>query len=237
MDKFDMSWSQFWDERQVLQDKDVSLIDYLINLNGFDSKPNFISPQNWYKLCEEIIEMSKVDKLTRIFEIGCGSGILLKTINDLTGCEVFGVEPSKALFSVARQHLPESEIWNKEALHISDIMDKFDVIIMHSVVQYFPNLEYLSNVIKKTRQILAENGILICLDLPDLSLKKSYLEDSIIKNLPKSRKILPEHLFIHKEDFKNILTDSGYANITYFRYPVDEYYNSRFRFNVMAQGN
>lgn len=55
--------------------------------------------------------------------------------------------------------------------HIDDIEEVFDIIILNSVIQCFPSIKYLTDVLNKCRSLLNYKGIIFVGDIMDEELK------------------------------------------------------------------
>ena len=230
------TWKQIWNARIIPNDSEIITLQHLIRLNGFDKTPNTFTDEEWYKLVSYIIDVAQIDKHNSVLEIGCGSGALLKVLNDEISCEVYGVDESKTLCNIAKKVLPKNIIYNFEASKISRIESKFDCIIFHSVIQYFPNQSYLLRVLNKSIDLLNFNGKIVLLDLPDLSYKNDITRDPVISALKKQAKPSHlNHLFCDKLWLNDALIDIGFSKISQLRYPITNYYNSKYRFSLMAE--
>jgi len=101
----------------------------------------------------------------RVLEIGCGSGPLLLRIAPQCS-HYFGTDVSKVVVqSLERQlttkgrDLSQVRLFHKPADDFEGF-DKgdFDTIVLNSVVQYFPSIEYLLNVLVKAVSIVRSGG-------------------------------------------------------------------------------
>jgi amino acid adenylation domain-containing protein len=115
----------------------------------------------------------------RVLEIGCGTGLLLFRI--APGCERYaGTDFSPAALSciqneIHRRDLPQVELSRREAVDFSGFEPgSFDTIILNSVVQYFPDIEHLMNVLAGAFQVLAPGGKIFLGDLRSLPLLSSF---------------------------------------------------------------
>ena len=99
----------------------------------------------------------------RVWEIGCGTGLLLFRV--APGCEHYhGTDISQAALRLraAAGATPRSASWrisalDRKAAHEFDSATDgaFDAVVLNSVAQYFPNLEYLVDVIEGAVRSLA----------------------------------------------------------------------------------
>jgi amino acid adenylation domain-containing protein len=113
----------------------------------------------------------------RVLEIGCGTGLLLFQI--APHCEQYvGTDFSiVSLESLQNQltHLPQVELLHRLANDFEGIdMASFDVVILNSVVQYFPSQDYLLQVIEKALQALTIGGTLFVGDVRSLPLLRAF---------------------------------------------------------------
>jgi len=101
-----------------------------------------------------------------ILEIGCGNGLILKYLNKIKGqrYNLFGCDLSEQM--LARILLDKVSVYCTEASNIPCENEKFDLVYMNTVVQYFDNQEYLAKVLKECLRILKPGGGLCIMDVP-----------------------------------------------------------------------
>lgn len=95
------------------------------------------------------------NKPHKVLEIGCGVGLLIDRIAPT--CEVYvGTDFSEQAinhlrgFVKTRADLQHVTLKTRSATEICDVqVGNFDTIILNSVVQYFPDVEYLTELIKR----------------------------------------------------------------------------------------
>jgi amino acid adenylation domain-containing protein len=111
----------------------------------------------------------------RVLEIGCGVGLLLFRI--APRCERYvGTDFSPAAIGYIRNHLPQVnlpqvELQQREASDLEGFKaGGFDTVILNSVIQYFPRIEYLIDLIEKATHLLAPGGRIFLGDLRSLPL-------------------------------------------------------------------
>src|SRR5262249_28759125 len=90
-------------------------------------------------------------KPQRLLEIGCGVGLLLQHL--APECEVYrGTDLSAAAIEGLRRwvgsqpRLGHVELSQQEAADLKGIAGPYDTVVLNSVVQYFPDVEYLVQV-------------------------------------------------------------------------------------------
>ena len=106
----------------------------------------------------------------RVLEIGCGTGLLLFRL--LPHCEAYvGTDFSPVALQFVERHLPAAERARVE-LHerLADDFSgfapqSFDAVVLNSVVQYFPGIDYLVRVLEGAVRVLRPGGTIFLGDL------------------------------------------------------------------------
>ncbi|MBD3560176.1 AMP-binding protein, partial [Planktothrix sp. FACHB-1355] len=116
---------------------------------------------------------------SRVLEIGCGTGLLLFRI--APHCHKYcGTDFSSASLDYIRQHLqnqelPQVTLLQKMATDFEGIEAKsFDAVILNSVVQYFPNIDYLLHAIEGAIEATAPGGVIFIGDVRSLPLLQAF---------------------------------------------------------------
>jgi natural product biosynthesis luciferase-like monooxygenase protein len=110
----------------------------------------------------------------RILEIGCGTGMLLFRL--APHCEQYvGVDFSASALAYIRSQRESQALDNVslEQLAANDLgrlaaRGPFDTIVINSVIQYFPDADYLGRVLSTAYQLLAPGGALFIGDVRSL---------------------------------------------------------------------
>ncbi|XCN74104.1 MAG: amino acid adenylation domain-containing protein [Candidatus Electrothrix aestuarii] len=113
----------------------------------------------------------------RVLEIGCGTGMLLFRV--LPHCEHYtGVDLSEEALRYIEQQVRDPEAAAKVTL-IQSAADRFekniepvhaDTIIINSVIQYFPSINYLMTVLEKAMSVAAPGGTIFIGDIRNFQL-------------------------------------------------------------------
>lgn len=118
----------------------------------------------------------------KVLEIGCGTGLIMYRIVD--ECESYvGTDLSAAALKRLEDSRQNDDIRGLDNVRLVQkkaddfegfAPDSFDTVIMNSVVQYFPSIDYLLQVLKGTADVVRTGGTVFIGDVRNLSLLKSY---------------------------------------------------------------
>ena len=106
-----------------------------------------------------------VNASSRVLEIGCSYGFLLKALRDATGCSVQGVEPSKVSGMFAEQEFQIPVLHETVEQYLARPVDQqYDFIILYQVLEH---LKDPVHVLRQLKQRLRPDGRLyVC--VPDV---------------------------------------------------------------------
>ncbi|MBE9159372.1 amino acid adenylation domain-containing protein [Nodosilinea sp. LEGE 06152] len=118
-------------------------------------------------------------KPKRVLEIGCGTGLLLFQIaphcQQYVGTDFSAVSLASIQHQIDTLNLSHVELLHRMATDFEGIdLGSFDVVILNSVVQYFPTETYLMQVLKKAIEAVAEGGVLFIGDVRNLPLLSAF---------------------------------------------------------------
>ncbi|HEY6351461.1 MAG TPA: non-ribosomal peptide synthase/polyketide synthase [Candidatus Angelobacter sp.] len=116
----------------------------------------------------------------RVLEIGCGTGLLLTRL--ATGCESYlGLDFSAEVLAqlgsylATRPELAHIELRQGLAHELSFLNDdSVDLVILNSIVQYFPNVNYLVHVLAEAVRVTRPAGNVFVGDVRSLPLLSAY---------------------------------------------------------------
>ena len=116
----------------------------------------------------------------RVLEIGCGTGLLLTRL--ATACESYiGLDFSREVLSGLAAYLTQRndlshvvlrQGFAHELAFLAD--DSVDLVIVNSVAQYFPDVEYLLRVLAEAERVTGSGGHIFIGDVRSLPLLEAY---------------------------------------------------------------
>ena len=117
-------------------------------------------------------------KPQRVLEIGCGTGLLLFQIaphcQEYVGTDFSAVSLESIQRQLNSSNLPPVKLLHRIATDFQGINDGFDVVILNSIVQYFPSQDYLIQVLESAIQTVAPGGVLFIGDVRSLPLLTAF---------------------------------------------------------------
>ncbi|MFH8254109.1 amino acid adenylation domain-containing protein [Streptomyces roseolus] len=118
---------------------------------------------------------------SRLLEIGVGTGLLLSELAE--DCTAYhGTDLSARAIETLREQVDaEPALKEKVELHVRPAHDFsglrrgfYDTVVLNSVVQYFPDVDYLTRVLRGALDLLAPGGRLFVGDVRSLALLRAF---------------------------------------------------------------
>lgn len=158
----------------------VASVDPTFNIIGWNSSYTSepIPEKEMRSWVDTTVDRIIASKPQRVLEIGCGTGLLLFPLAKQTSRYV-GTDFSAVALDYVRRHLDST--WDHvtllqqraDALDISD-EELFDMVVLNSIVQYFPSGEYLVHVLKRVLPMVASGGRIFVGDVRNLALLEAF---------------------------------------------------------------
>ena len=171
------SFDAVCDELEAIEDPTFNTAGWISAYTG-----ERISTEEMREWLERTVERVKALQPGRIWEIGCGTGMLLFRI--APECALYrGTDISAvALNFVGRQlqrpelHMPQVVLEYKGAHEFGDTgkHEPFDLVLMNSVIQHFPDIEYLMAVITGAVKSVEAGGAVFIGDVRSYRLLEAF---------------------------------------------------------------
>ncbi|HZD95144.1 MAG TPA: amino acid adenylation domain-containing protein, partial [Candidatus Sulfotelmatobacter sp.] len=171
-------WLQLYESYR----QEGTAVDSALEFAGWNSSYTGepIPPEEMRKWVDETVDRLKKLRPRRVLEIGCGSGLLLTQV--APHCESYlGVDFSEAALAklghIIQQRDDLSHINLQQALahELGFVPDEsVDLVIINSVVQYFPSTDYLLQVLQQAVRVTETGGHIFVGDVRSLPLLQAY---------------------------------------------------------------
>jgi len=231
------NWKSIWLKKgqNISEKNNLSLID-LIKADGFDSGAGDHTLESWKQFTALVIQKMGICDSNQVLDVGCGGGAFIMPIYEV-GAKVFGIDYSDSLIKLAKHAMPSGEFQVAEANSIPFDSEQFDVVLSHSIFQYFPSVEYAQKVISEISRVLVKGGKAAILDINDAQKKEQFFEirmAKIGKEQYKEKYDAYPHRFYEKKWFLDSCNDLG-LKASIEDQAIEAYGNSKFRFNVYIE--
>ncbi len=128
---------------------------------------------------EQTVDRIRALRPHRVLEIGCGTGLLLLRLAPdcaaYCGTDVSAVALEGLAAQVQARGLGQVTLLQRPADDLRDLADgAFDTVVLNSVVQYFPSVEYLLAVLAGAARLVAPGGALFIGDVRSLPLLETF---------------------------------------------------------------
>jgi amino acid adenylation domain-containing protein len=169
-------WKRLYDATYSGADED----EFIGWNSSYDGRPLPIEDMRAWadEVCGRIRELGG----RRVLEIGAGTGILLSRllphVDSYAACDVSSSAITRLgarLATVSPVNREKVSLFEAAAHEITDLEPRsFDVIILNSVVQYFPDTVYMDRVLETAAGLLREDGAIFIGDVRDMRLQDAF---------------------------------------------------------------
>lgn len=147
-------WAAHWDAKAEIENP--------IELNGYCVEGVPVDAETYRAaLIEPWLERLELEPRHHALEVGCGSGLLLREIEPRVE-RLVGADLSKALLG-RYDGLAETIVSAAHELPFEE--GRFDRILLASVSQYFPSMDYFRGVMSDLVRFLRRPGLLLLADV------------------------------------------------------------------------
>lgn len=189
------SWRDLWDATyagtptgpQISNDPTLNTAGWVSSYTG---QP--IPEPEMREWAEHTVNRILARRPRRVLEIGCGTGMLLFRV--APHCEHYqGVDFSASAIryvetEAARQGLRNVTLRQAAADELHGLQPHaFDLVVINSVVQYFPSADYLLGVLERAVPLVQEDGTIFIGDVRSLPLHEAFHTSVALDQAPASQ--------------------------------------------------
>src|SRR5262245_53357444 len=208
---------------QALFDQTISLTppeqDATFNTTGWNSSftglpiPDEQMREQVERTAERIVRL----RPERVIEIGCGTGLLLFRIaplcRDYLATDYSRVSLELLERQLRQMHLPQVRLRHASAdVSIPEEVGSCDFVILNSVVQYFPNVDYLLEVLERAARAVSPGGNIFVGDLRSLPLLEAFHASVAMSRATDAMPVseLSEHIRRHVAQEEELVVDPAF---------------------------
>ncbi|MGA3322977.1 MAG: amino acid adenylation domain-containing protein [Terriglobia bacterium] len=163
-------WQTMWDETYQ---QSAEIPDHTFNIAGWNSSytGEAIPAEQMRTWVDTTVERILALRPQRVWEIGCGTGLLLHRL--APHClHYYATDFSATAVNTLQRQIAGSAVTNKVVLKQAQAHDftgieagSFDVVILNSVAQYFPDVNYLVRVLEGAVRAVKPGGAIFLGDI------------------------------------------------------------------------
>jgi len=214
-------WGDAYQRGENKGDKDASY-DFSGYIDSFTDK-EYTSEEidSWFGSTVNSIEQVH-PKGGSLLELGSGTGMVIHGVQSMCG-RIVASDVSKYSIEKIESDIKEYkwdhiEVVEGDALTVLDKIDeKFDTIVLNTIVQYFPSLTYLNQVLIKAKALLKDPGNIYIGDIRDSKLLHNFhlalllsktqdtpnIKQAVENEVQKEREMLYSYQWFHQWAAKN----------------------------------
>ena len=154
----------------------------------------------YYRALKELVS-SKFGRISRVLEIGCGTGDIIGFLNPKEGV---GVDVSRKMIELASKHYPQKNLsFCVSAGESLDVKGKFDGVLMVDVIEHLSDVRTTASEIRR----VTKKGALVFIS------SANPLWEPILLAAEKLGFKMPEgpHNWISKEKLRKIFEGNGFV--------------------------
>ena len=147
--------------------------------NSYTGAP--ITAEEMREWVDHTVERIRSLQPQNVLEIGCGTGLLLFRLAPsckryvATDFSPIALDYIQQTLSLRNENLPQLELFKRRADNFDGIApESFDLVILNSVVQYFPSIDYLLRVIEGAVKVVKPGGSIFVGDVRSLPLLEDF---------------------------------------------------------------
>jgi len=173
-----LQWQMVYNETYKQPGTDLDSTFNIVGWNSsFTNQP--IPPEQMRAWVNNQVAQILALQPKQVLEIGCGTGLMLFRIaphcTKYCGTDFSPTSLNYIQQQLTKQEVPQVKLYQKMATDFEEIEEAaFDTVILNSVVQYFPSIDYLIRVLEGALRATAPGGFIFIGDVRSLPLLSAF---------------------------------------------------------------
>jgi amino acid adenylation domain-containing protein/thioester reductase-like protein len=171
-------WIKVWNDTYS---QSSEICDSTFNFTGWNDSftGSLMSAEEVHEWVDCTVERILNLRPQHVLEIGCGMGLLLFHIAPhctyYSGIDLSAEAINHVKQRLSKKNLPHVDVAVKPAHELEGFEpESFDTIVINSVIQYFPNINYLVRVLEKAVKLVKPGGQIFIGDVRSLPLLEAF---------------------------------------------------------------
>ena len=110
------------------------------------------------QVIEGHVETRPLQKRVRILDAGCGDGVQLQVLSELSGKGVWGIDYNLLRIQRAQKNVPTANVICGDLLHLPFQPETFDVVVCSQVIEHIPED---TELLKSLASVLRSRGLMV----------------------------------------------------------------------------
>ncbi|MGQ0704096.1 MAG: amino acid adenylation domain-containing protein, partial [Gemmatimonadales bacterium] len=146
-------------------------------VSSYDLQP--IPPSEMREWVDQTVERILALRPRRVLDVGCGTGLFTFRVAphceryhgmDISAAALRAIEADPAMRSLSNVTLEPGSAHEIDRF----APESFDLVVLNSVIQYFPSVEYLLDVLRKATRLVAPGGAIFLGDVRSFPLLETF---------------------------------------------------------------
>ncbi|MFN8710299.1 MAG: class I SAM-dependent methyltransferase [Planctomyces sp.] len=204
------SWADLYDRRAELFENPLDICEFYVG----DRHTN----DDWFRAAGDHISSAiQLSSTDNVLEIGCGCGVIMKSLMSRGG-RFTGVDPARKVLAKAAESIPDASFFCASVDQLPFPNQTFDKAFSYQVFHYLGDLETASRGIQEIRRVVRPGGRIMIGQIPDASREADYQEHRKQRGFSRPEQIEhqlrwlwypPEFFDQFRNDFQEVVIDQS----------------------------